>query len=285
MNVPEALSDAGAVALAARLSWPARRFSPATGWITDPAAEPDPVDWPQFVATALTAAAANVGGTEIALRGRPGSWEADAVRQLVDGTGGDDLTGWRTEPLRITVAPAATLVDTGYAAAYDASRKVLAAERRAHSWEYRRHADTGEWVSESPEAPPLATNTGPPAGILVVPRTDADAEILDQLAELELALDDFELEETDLYGRALRETILTQAQAHGLHVDVVVLDTYDPEQSAPFDATTEDLIVRAIHATPLPSGLLPSDYPARERIPDVDAEHGRLPHSRIQRPN
>lgn len=59
-----------------------------------------PVDWAQFVATALAAAAANVGGTDAALRGRPGSWEADAVRQLVEGTLGENIaSGGEPSPI------------------------------------------------------------------------------------------------------------------------------------------------------------------------------------------
>lgn len=40
----------------------------------------EPGDFAEFVTQALVAAAANVGGVETVLAGRPGSWEADAAR-------------------------------------------------------------------------------------------------------------------------------------------------------------------------------------------------------------
>lgn len=48
----------------------------------------DPVDWAEFVTLALTGAAANVGGVEKVLRGRPCSWEASGVRGLRRGMAG-----------------------------------------------------------------------------------------------------------------------------------------------------------------------------------------------------
>ena len=47
-------------------------------------------DWPEFVTLALAGAAANAGGIEPALSGRPGSWEAAGVRHLLVSTVGED---------------------------------------------------------------------------------------------------------------------------------------------------------------------------------------------------
>ena len=63
------------------------------------------VDFGEIACHVLTAVAANVGGVERLLSGRPGSWEADYVRQIVVSTAGDSaeaLARWRTE----SVAPA-----------------------------------------------------------------------------------------------------------------------------------------------------------------------------------
>lgn len=46
----------------------------------------EPVDFAEKAAAVLTSVAANVGGVEQLLAGRPGSWEADLIRQLVNGT-------------------------------------------------------------------------------------------------------------------------------------------------------------------------------------------------------
>ena len=53
-------------------------------------------DFAELAAIVLASVAANVGGTEELLAGRPGSWEADLVRQLVDGTAGGDVERYRT---------------------------------------------------------------------------------------------------------------------------------------------------------------------------------------------
>jgi hypothetical protein len=60
--------------------------------------------WAEFVTHALAGAAANVGGTEQILAGRPGSWEAERVRQTLQSTVGVDdehLLQHRTEPVVI----------------------------------------------------------------------------------------------------------------------------------------------------------------------------------------
>jgi hypothetical protein len=63
-------------------------------------------DFAEFLAGVLAAAAANLGGAERLLAGRPGSWEASLVRSLVVGTVGEDpsdLLRGRTEPLVVTL--------------------------------------------------------------------------------------------------------------------------------------------------------------------------------------
>lgn len=60
------------------------------------------VDWAEFVARALAGAAANIGGIEAVLAGRPGSCEADYVRKLLTGTvgpAGEYLLEHRAEPV------------------------------------------------------------------------------------------------------------------------------------------------------------------------------------------
>ncbi len=46
----------------------------------------EPADFAGTAAAVLASVAANVGGVEQLLAGRPGSWEADLIRQLVTGT-------------------------------------------------------------------------------------------------------------------------------------------------------------------------------------------------------
>jgi hypothetical protein len=65
------------------------------------AEQSEPIDFAEFACHVITATAANLGSVETLLAGRPGSWEADLVRQIVTSTAGDELWRWRTEPLRV----------------------------------------------------------------------------------------------------------------------------------------------------------------------------------------
>ena len=59
----------------------------------------EPVDFGENACFVLTAVAANIGGMERLLSGRPGSWEADYARQIVLSIAGDsveDLLRWRS---------------------------------------------------------------------------------------------------------------------------------------------------------------------------------------------
>ncbi len=90
---------------------------------TDQAAV-EPADFADIAAHVLTAVAANVGSVETLLAGRPGSWEADLVRRLVDGTAGydGDLVHWRTEPVRLALDPYDVLFDLGIGDLYEQER-------------------------------------------------------------------------------------------------------------------------------------------------------------------
>ena len=82
----------------------------------------EPVDFGEIACHVITAVAANVGGVEALLAGRPGSWEADYVRQIVRSTAGDDdteLMRYRTEPVRIEVDVEAVFYDFGLTDLYD----------------------------------------------------------------------------------------------------------------------------------------------------------------------
>lgn len=63
-------------------------------------------DFGAIACQVITAVAANIGGAGELLSGRPGSWEADLIRQIVLSTAGDDdrqLLTYRTDPLRLVV--------------------------------------------------------------------------------------------------------------------------------------------------------------------------------------
>jgi hypothetical protein len=85
-----------------------------------------PIDWAAFVTEALAGAAANAGGIDTILAGRPGSWEASVVGDaLCAKVGRDEWDLWRhrTEPVTVVLNPERILFDN------DASNHLLTLNR------------------------------------------------------------------------------------------------------------------------------------------------------------
>lgn len=77
-------------------------------------------DFADTAAQVLTAVAANLGGVDALLSVRDGSWEADLVRRLIDGTETDDrILAWRTEPYRLHLNVDDVFADFGISQLYD----------------------------------------------------------------------------------------------------------------------------------------------------------------------
>lgn len=79
-------------------------------------------DFADFLSSAIRATVANVGSVDTALAGRPGSWEADKVAELLrDGAGSDrvDLVQYRTERV-IVPLNVEDLVDEAWQCGHDA---------------------------------------------------------------------------------------------------------------------------------------------------------------------
>lgn len=159
---------------AAQLPRPRLRRTDVGTWVEDPDGEHEQTDFADFIAGAITATAANMGGCEALLAGRSGSWEADLVRQLVAGTAGYDdehLWGYRTTPLAMTLYVEEIVSDSSwargeerdtmdyFAAADELDRRYQAAEAdlpevytRDRIWKYARN-DAGELVGTDPDTP------------------------------------------------------------------------------------------------------------------------------------
>lgn len=72
-------------------------------------------DFAEVITRSMAAAAANVGGPDIFLSGRPGSWESSSVACLLGGAMGQDSSHWaslRTEPLVIPLNVAERVEDS-----------------------------------------------------------------------------------------------------------------------------------------------------------------------------
>lgn len=170
----EVFADAAAVMTeAARLR--RRTLRPVTGadgavqrWEPDPR-QTEPADWAEFVTEVLAAAAANIGGIEESLAGRPGSWEADHVRQMLFSTVGEEqdrLWRHRTEPVRIVLSPDLDWLEQLYVESSDAIDALADAvtaefETAPLTWRYRRTSTewtegvgyTADFVCDDPAAP------------------------------------------------------------------------------------------------------------------------------------
>jgi hypothetical protein len=216
---------------AARLSW--------TG--TGPDGQPmtGAADWAEFVSLALAGAAANIGGIEAILAGRPGSWEADHLRSLLTSTVGYDgeyLLEHRTEPVVVTLFVDEILFDQGVWQSYDDALQELA----------RRYEAIGRGAVTYDET--LARLDA------MTPEQNRQA---DEIAHLEQELERQRERDWAAYGQALKAHVeATAAQTSGLNVPVVVnldLETFRAVHRETEDwGIAEQWSTAAISATPLP---------------------------------
>lgn len=231
-SVRQVLADAIAVLTeAARLTWTRTDGDGQTVTVTS--------DWAEFVTLALAGAAANVGGIDDALAGRPGSWEADHVRNLLTCTVGADeqqLLGHRTEPVVVDVFVDEIMVDLGMWKAYDDAQQELT----------RRYADC------------TSATTAQSSG-MATPTVEQEQR-LDELAELEERLENQRLRDWTEYGQALKTQIESAVSRRQLlrvplvvHVDVTTF-RIDTERCG---ALQDQLLQEAFMNTPLPGTSQP----------------------------
>lgn len=174
---------------AARLRRPVRGQVADGGWEEHPS-HAQPADWAEFITLAVAGAVANIGGVEKALRGRPGSWEAESVRSMLRSTVGEDpaeLLRHRTEPLRVVLRPTEILADVGYDAVYDESQRILIERQNRCVWRYElaedlswRALDEGALECDAPSDEWMR-----PGSLLAVPRSKEAEQEYDRLLDLE----------------------------------------------------------------------------------------------------
>lgn len=151
---------------AARIPRPRLKQLQDGTWVDDPEVAPEQNDWAEFVTAALAGAAANIGGIDAILNGRPGSWEAKGLRQILTSTVGhdeEDLWGRRTEPIDITIYVDEIIADSyprGALTDYDESVQEISErwdqipepDLTPYQWRYTRDVN-GELVSTDAGAP------------------------------------------------------------------------------------------------------------------------------------
>ena len=168
----------------------------------------EPADWAEFVTQALAGAAANVGSIEAALSGRPGSWEADCVRNLLMSTVGEDeasLLEHRTEPVVVELYIEVLMMDVGGWKAYDEAQRELTRRSLAI-------APTASSPEEAAALPPL---------------TEEQERQLDGLSDLEERLEQLRVRDYAEFGQALKAGVEAAAARRELHVPVVVVVDLD----------------------------------------------------------
>jgi hypothetical protein len=111
-----------------------------------------PIDWAEFVTLALAGAAANIGSTEQILAGRPGSWEAERVRQTLQSTvfNDQDLLRHRTEPVVIALWVESILRDTNDTTYDDYRDAELELSRRAEAIPEPDDLPPGPFTADDP---------------------------------------------------------------------------------------------------------------------------------------
>lgn len=223
------------------------------------------IDFAGELAAVLAAVAANVGGGQVLLAGRPGSWEAAAVETLVGGTVGrddEDLARYRTEPITVWVDAQVQLEEQTDGTWFDAwSRLQAAAEDRyeeAYEVALDRHAgaarivpeherhtlqaelDAGEPLTEERKA--LRQRLAAEEHWLL--SADADLAAARRLAQA--VSDAQEARERD-YAAALFATMQAGAAARGYGVELVASEDYDQA-----NWIGNELEAEARAATPVP---------------------------------
>lgn len=287
----EILNDAVRVLTeAARLTnRPVRQKSDGS-WEPDPHADPLAIDWGAFVTDALAGAAANIGGIDAILAGRPGSWEAavvgDALRAAV---GHDEWDLWRhrTEPVTVVLHPERLLFDNDASDWFDEVDRAEAEIQRRETaitgpgviYTYGRELDPRTLQRASDEGIEIKQGHPPPLPTVeeieawqaaerenptpATPEEEAEDAALAALQDFRDAVDAQARAELIAYGEQLAAAVRTELAALDLPVPVsVTVDVDTPWNAAPdspvLDWATgaiDTAVASAIAATPLPDEL------------------------------
>lgn len=232
----------------------------------------EPVDFGEIACHVIAAVAANLGGAEDLLAGRPGSWEASHVRDIVSSTAGDDpedLLRYRTDPIRVVVDIDTIFDDLGLRALYEEADDHLRA----------RHDDVfGSMLEElatSEEADRLKELQGDDdvlvfgdpdvadrlQAMLEINRTilqramDSDHPLVGTINEIDRVRDSLEeiwASDQQSYNANFRTVMRQYLVDRGLSFDVEILDIIDPAWTQPTDGIDVDLYQYASAIAPLP---------------------------------
>lgn len=272
---------------AARLTNQPARQKPHGSWEPDPNADAVAIDWAAFVTDALAGAAANTGGITAILAGRPGSWEAAVVRDVLNAAVGHDEWGlWRhrTEPVTVVLNHERILFDHNTSNDYEemdaAAGEITRREnaiRPGHVYSGEADPHSIQWAIDlgyevragHPPPPPTreeleATISAAQANPTPLsPDEQAEEDALEALGVRRDRLAQQHRAELAAYGERLADAVRTQLAALQLPVPVTVtvdLDTpWDQAPQTPAEGWTTGIIdatiAAAIAATPTPDSV------------------------------
>lgn len=251
---------------ASRLTNQPMRKASSGEWEPDPDPRAAlPIDWAAFVTDALAGAAANAGGIDAILAGRPGSWEAqvvgDALRAAV---GHDEWDLWRhrTEPVLVDLWVESILDYLGDGSDDAYNDALLALDARADAIPQPTDLPPGPF---SPDDPRIAavnwvsvddngylnisytdwTGDPPDVALLVELQAEADAhrdptpgevayeQAMQAISATVDALEDLWRAEYDDYAARLTDAVETQLAGLDLPVPVSVTIARTPQAYEP----------------------------------------------------
>lgn len=284
----EVLHDAISVLTeASRLTNQPGRQTSSGQWEADPDPRAAlPIDWAAFVTEALAGAAANAGGIDAILAGRPGSWESsvigDALRAAV---GHDEWDLWRhrTDPVTVVLHPERILFDSDASNEFEEMDAAEAEITRRENAIRPGHVYSGEadprslhWAIDlgyevrAGDPPPIPTreeleamsaaadaDTSP-----LSPDEQADEDALEALGALRDRLEAQRRADLAEYGDRLADAVRTQLAALPLAVPVtVIVDLDTPWDQAP-ETPSEGWTTGAIDAA-VAAAIAATDTPDR----------------------
>ena len=245
-------------------------------------AHKEPADFGEIACLVITSVAANVGGVDTLLSGRPGSWEADYIRRIVQSTAGEDeadLLRYRTEPVRLALDVEGTFDDFGLYELYteaaeeferrqDAAETALfdavaTDEEKARLQQIRTLSSGRLFVEEDPAKRERESALVHEAQGIIETITQRAREVgatavadLDQAVAQQQALEQLWEQDQAAYAAAYRETVQRTLAERGTTVGLELLIDA-PGASWAGDAPQWDLLAEDLHQiarekTPLP---------------------------------
>lgn len=273
----EVLHDAVSVLTeATRLTNQTMRQTSSGQWEVDPDPRAAvPIDWAEFVTLALAGAAANVGSIEAALAGRPGSWEAERVRQTLQSTVFDDndLMRHRTNPITVDLWVEAVLADSTDTTEDDYQAAELALAERQEAVPLPDDIPPGPFSADDPRLAEIGWVTVEDGNLVVAQFKDWPSDYAEKLPVVQALLEEARTSRPDTPGEiayeqafdeiaALSEALDNQRQAD--YADyaarlTAAIETKLRQLNSPVPIT--------VSVTPAPDGATSEDYDAH-RPPD-----------------